>query len=108
MMRQTFLAHNGYEVVCARDGRDASRLLGQETFDLVITDSELPLASGWEVAAAAKERAIPVILSSGWPVRLRPEEVVRRGVDFVASKPCGLDQLLHLVEAALKKSGPSR
>jgi DNA-binding response OmpR family regulator len=100
-LRAVLLTHEGYQVVCASEGRKALRLLSGQFFDLVITDSELPHASGWEVASAAKRWKVPVILSSGWPVRMSPEQLALRGVDFVAPKPCTLQQLLALVQAAL-------
>ncbi|HEY7679137.1 MAG TPA: response regulator [Terriglobia bacterium] len=85
-MRRAFLIQHGYEVVWARDGQEGCRLVQSEPFDLVVTDAELPKASGWEVAGLAKEHALPVILSSGWPLRLRREEVAARGVDLSISK----------------------
>ena len=107
-LRAAFLTQQGYQVVCASDGRKALRLLPAQSFDLVITDSQLPHASGWEIASAAKRWRLPVILSSGWPVRLSPQEIALRGVDLVAPKPCTLQQLLELVQAALARrtSGP--
>jgi DNA-binding response OmpR family regulator len=102
-MRRAFLIQHGYEVVWARDGQEGCRLVQSEPFDLVVTDAELPKASGWEVAGLAKEHALPVILSSGWPLRLRREEVAARGVDLVFPKPCSLAGLLTLVEAALRR-----
>ena len=100
-LRADLLAQQGYQVVCARDGRKALRLLPAQSFDLVITDSELPHALGWEVASAANRWRLPVILSSGWPVRLSPRQIALRGVDLVAPKPCTLQQLLKLVQVAL-------
>ena len=103
-MRSAVLTLHGYEVVCAADGKQACRLLDQQSFDLVVTDSELPKVSGWQVATAAKKQHLPVILSSGWPVRLSPQQAATRGVDFVAPKPCTLQNLLTLIETALAKS----
>lgn len=103
-MRRAVLMQHGYQVVCAADGKEACRLLHQEPFDLVVTDSELPQASGWEVATAAKKQHLPVILSSGWPIRLSPQQVATRGVDYIAPKPCTLERLLSLIETALSKS----
>ena len=103
-LRRAVLTLHGYEVVCAADGKQACRLLDQQSFDLVVTDSELPKVSGWEVATAAKKQDLPVILSSGWPVRLSPQQAATRGVDFVAPKPCTLQHLLALIETALAKN----
>ncbi|MBI4464459.1 MAG: response regulator [Acidobacteria bacterium] len=103
-MRRAVLMQHGYEVVCAADGKEACRLLYQESFDLVVTDSELPRASGWEVASAAKKQNLPVILSSGWPIRLTRRQIATRGVDYIAPKPCTLERLLTLIETALVKN----
>ena len=102
-MRSAFLTQHGYDVVCAPDGQEGCRLLKCELFDVVVTDSSLPKTSGWEVATLAKRQHLPVILSSGWPVRLRPEQMAMRGIDFVAPKPCTLQRLLSLVERALER-----
>ena len=103
-MRRTVLTQQGHEVVCAADGKQACQLLNRERFDLVVTDSELPRASGWVVATAAKKHRLPVILSSGWTLRMTPEQIATYGVDFVAPKPCTVAQLLALIETALTKS----
>ena len=113
-LRRAFLAEQGYEVVCAGNGDDARRLLQSQRFHLVVADAMLPppglsaaaslaTLSGWEVAAAARRRGVPVILSSGWPVRLPGRQLQELGVDYLCPKPCSLNRLLHLVEAALKK-----
>jgi len=104
-LRRDFLCQQGFEVVCAGDGRQAKRLLKERTFDLVVTDSVLPQTSGWELAGLAKRQGLPVILSSGWPVRLSREQVAARGVDMLCPKPSSLNQLLLSVHAMLQKMG---
>ena len=101
-LRSIFLRSEGYEVVCAHDGREAHRLLETEPFHIVVTDSALPQRSGWEVASFANKLGLPVIMSSGWPVRMSAEEVSAWGVDYLCPKPCSLNQLLLLVERALR------
>ena len=101
-LRSVFLAAQGYEVICAADGQQAQRLIESEPFNVVVTDSTLPIRSGWEVAQFAKRKELPVILSSGWPVRMSPGQVAACGVDFLCPKPCSLDQLLSVIEKALK------
>ena len=99
VLRCALLRLQGYEIVLAADGREACRLLEQEPFDLVVTDVELPEGSGWDVATAAKKHQLPVILSTGWPLRALnlPE------VDFVIAKPSSVAEFLSLVHSALKK-----
>ena len=79
-------------------------MLRRKRFDLVLTNAKLPKGSGWEVAAAAKEKHIPVILISGWAHQISPEELARSCVDFVVPKPCSTDQLLAIIRTALKKA----
>ena len=99
-LRYAILGQQGYEIVLTANGREACRLLEQESFDLVVTDAELPEGSGWEVATAAKKQHLPVILSTGWPIRALnlPE------VDFVIAKPSSFAEFLSLVHSALKKT----
>jgi CheY-like chemotaxis protein len=63
------LGDEGFDVTEAEDGEQAVALLdGNEAFDLVMTDVNLPgKVSGWAVAdAARRERAdLPVVFVSG-------------------------------------------
>jgi CheY-like chemotaxis protein len=63
---QEYLAHLGYDVRAAGDGRELVRLCREFAPDLVVTDYAMPGPDGW---AAAKEvnrdRCVPVILFSG-------------------------------------------
>jgi len=102
-LRSIFLTSQGYHVVCAHDALQALSFLDTQLFHLVVTDAALPGPSGWEVAAAARRRNVPVILSSGRPAGISAEEAVSRGVDFLCPKPCSLNQLQLLVEKALRQ-----
>ena len=99
LLRCAILRQQGYEIVSTADGHEACRLLEQESFDLVITDAELPAGSGWEVATVAKKQHLPVILSTGWPLRASHSS----DVDFVIAKPSSVSDFLALVRAALQK-----
>lgn len=74
------LATLGFDVALAEGGQSALQCLGEQAFDLVITDQLMPDISGWEVLRLAREagHAMPFILLSGaapvlpdnWPPRL--------------------------------------
>ena len=102
-LRCAVLRQQKYRVVMTGDGREACRLLENEPFDLVITDSELPSGSGWEVARTARKQHVPVILSTGWP----PPASRSGEVDFVLAKPSSMAQFLALVHLALRKTRPT-
>jgi DNA-binding response OmpR family regulator len=95
------LREHHYAVVLTADGQEACRLLEEESFDLVVTDSELP--SGWEVARTAKQHRLPVILSTGWPLRASQS----KDVDFVLSKPSSITRFLALIHTALQRARSS-
>ena len=91
-MRAAVLRKQGYEVVLTGDGLEACRLLECETFDLVVTDARLPSGSGWDVARAAKQSRLPVILTTGWPL---PPGI--SDADYFLGKPSSLAQFLALI-----------
>ena len=63
------LTNEGCSVIVAVDGRQAIDLLESHTFDLIITDCNMPLVGGLEVVAAAKrvDPRCPIIVVSGHP-----------------------------------------
>ncbi len=63
------LSAEGHEVVSARDGKEALKLLSAEKPQLVIMDIRMPQMDGVEtlVAMLGKNRTIPVILHTAHP-----------------------------------------
>ena len=100
-MRCAVLRKQGYEVVLTGDGLEACRLLECEAFDLVVTDARLPSGSGWDVARAAKQCRLPVILTTGWPLPPRIADA-----DYILGKPSSLAQFLALIQHALGDAQP--
>lgn len=68
------LKKEGYEVIIARNGKEAIELIKVTDIDLVISDIMMPFASGTEILSAIKSfgKNIPVIMLSG----LGQEEVI--------------------------------
>lgn len=68
------LKKEGYEVLIARNGKEAIDLIKITNFDLIISDIMMPFASGTEILSAIRSfgKNIPVIMLSG----LGQEEVV--------------------------------
>ena len=93
------LWHGGYVVERADGGLEDLRRLHEAPPDLVVTDLNMPEASGWDVARAAGtlRPAVPVILMTGdvEAVHSNPEGCAL--VEAVLLKPFGLKELLDLV-----------
>ena len=101
------LTDQGSIVDIAANGNEALTLLGQNGYDLVISDIKMPGASGYDVFAAAKEKTgnIPVILMTGFGYDPNHSIVRanREGLSAVLYKPFKVEQLLTEIKQALSK-----
>jgi DNA-binding NtrC family response regulator len=108
MLRQAIaeqLADRGYHVEQADSGEAALTQLADFAFDVIVTDLRLPGIDGAAVVDAAVERYpdIVAIVVTGYGTVKDAVEAIKRGAwDFV-SKPFQIDELLHVLDAALEQ-----
>lgn len=97
------LSFVGHTVVATHDGKQALELIEKEPFELVITDLVMPDINGWEIARQVKNKApdTPVILLTGWAANYVEEDLSRRGIDLLLSKPIALGKLTKSVDRLL-------
>ncbi len=97
-----FLEREGYDVVLAREGGEALRLMAEQGEpDLILLDLAMPGLSGWGVmdALARHPRWVgtPVIVvTASWEVS--EDDVLAFGADGLLRKPVRPDELLATVE----------
>ncbi len=110
-IRQTIsdvLQKYGCIVDTAGDARQAKTLIGQRSYDLVVSDIKLPFGSGYEIFAAMREKdqSIPVILMTGFGYDPNHSIVRanREGLSAVLYKPFKVEQLMAEVRGAICKS----
>ena len=99
------LSERGFEVAEADTGEKALDYLEQFAFDILITDLRLPGIDGTQVIQAARERypGIVAIVITGYGTVKDAVDAIKRGAtDFVA-KPFQFDELVHVLEKALKQ-----
>jgi DNA-binding NtrC family response regulator len=99
------LADRGYHVEQADSGEAALAQLADFAFDVIVTDLRLPGIDGAAVVDAAVERYphIVAIVVTGYGTVKDAVEAIKRGAwDFV-SKPFQIDELLHVLDAALEQ-----
>src|ERR1700741_1767507 len=99
------LADRGYRVDQADSGEEALSRLADFAFDVIITDLRLPGIDGSAVVDAAVDRYpdIVAIVVTGYGTVKDAVEAIKRGAwDFV-SKPFQIDELLHVLDAALEQ-----
>jgi len=93
------LDFDGHEVRTALNGNDALALLQHETFDIVITDFDMPGMKGDELAAAIKARSPkqPVVMITAYSEMLQASGNPLAGVDALISKPFLLENLREVI-----------
>ncbi len=99
------LSDRGYKVVQAESGEVAIAKLTDFAFDIIITDLRLPGIDGSAVVEAAVGRypEIIAIVVTGFGTVKDAVEAIKRGAwDFV-NKPFQIDELLHVLDAALEQ-----
>jgi CheY-like chemotaxis protein len=90
---------DGHVVETANSGKDALAKLAKGQFDLVITDFEMPIMKGDELAAAIKAR-VPnqrVVMITAYAEMLEASGKPLTGVDYIISKPFLLENLREAI-----------
>ena len=94
------LAYLGHQVLEAQEGAQGLELWRTHTFDVLITDCNMPVLSGYELAMAIrsqeKAQGLPATLILGFTANAQPEEIQRcleAGMDDCLFKPILLGDL---------------
>jgi DNA-binding response OmpR family regulator len=99
------LRKDGYEVVSARDGREALERFGAERFDLVVLDLMLPKIDGIEVCRRLRSRSqIPIIMLTAKDDEIDKVLGLEMGADDYITKPFSVREFRSRVKAALRRS----
>ena len=102
------LSREGFDVVTARDGVDALKMLTEHAPDAILLDIEMPRMDGFEFAKTIKgdpkSAAIPIVMITSRTADKHRNRAAELGVDRFLGKPYQEDELLGtlrgLVEAA--------
>lgn len=95
----------GFEVVGAQDPESALRLVGEQHFDLVLTDIRMPGMSGLELFRAIRgtHPDMPVILMTAFAAETLIEQAVQEGVFAVLPKPFDIEHVIFALSRALSR-----
>ncbi len=99
------LRRDGYEVHCACDASSAIALLHQDSFDLLIADSNMPGNPDLELINEVRRSAtgLPVILVTGFPSTRTAIQAVQLAVVSYLVKPFDIAQLLALIQSSIER-----
>lgn len=108
-LMETVLLSYGYSCVCVEDGLAAINLLKNETFDMVISDIEMPRLNGLELLSHVKNKypETKIIMISG---KYRPDSTglsINNAHHFLA-KPFSVNLFLSTVNSVLISPDPYR
>ena len=108
-IERKILAGLGFmDVVEVADGQEALTALGQNRFDLVLMDWNMPNLSGIEalkqIKANSATKAIPVIMVTSESEKSHILEAIKSGAANYIIKPFTAEVIQEKLEAYLKKS----
>ena len=105
---EKFLTKNAYAVITSYTAAEARNILKKETFDLILTDLRLPDSDGIELLKEIKMEFphIPVILMTGYSDVNTAVKAIKNGAADYISKPFNPDEILLVINNALKSSTP--
>lgn len=101
-----FLEEQGYEVIPAYDGEEASDIIYENVFDLFLLDVNVPLLNGFELLKQKRDEGVqtPAIYITSLNSIDSLETGYNSGCDDYIRKPFVLKELLFRVETILKRA----
>ena len=93
----------GYDVALVGNGLEASTLFVTGSYDLVVTDFEMPLMNGSELSRIVKEKSpnTPVIVITGCCDNVMWEQMDKSCLDAIILKPFRLKEIEGTVRRLL-------
>jgi len=102
----------GHVVAVAENGISALRMLGEQTFDLILMDVQMPEMGGFEATALIRQkeestgRHIPIIAMTAHAMAGDRERCLDAGMDDYLAKPVAAAALLEMVAQYGSKPSP--
>jgi CheY-like chemotaxis protein len=95
----------GFNVLVASNGQDCLDMAREHRPDLIVTDFQMPVLSGFEMSQALKQdvetRDIPVVLLTARGHKLSEADLASTSIQIVVDKPFGPTDLINKVRDML-------
>lgn len=106
MLLQRQLSYLGHQVWQAADGAEALQLLKELQLDLVLTDCNMPLMDGYQLAQAIRaDEALQNLVVLGLTARAQSDEIARciaAGMNDCLFKPISINELQQSIQKYAK------
>ena len=104
---QRTLEDKGYDVVVAEDGVHAMEIARSRTFDMVLTDINMPNMSGISLVSKLRRletyKDTPIVMVTTEDKDFKKEKAKNLGANGWLQKPFTQERLLNVVEVILHK-----
>jgi PAS domain S-box-containing protein len=103
------LRKHGQEVQCARNGSEALEMLGQDEFDCIFMDVQMPEMDGVEVTKRIRSsnhgcKEIPIIALTAHAMKGDRERFLAAGMNDYIAKPVDTSEVIKVFERTILKS----
>ena len=100
---RALLEDEGYRVVCASDGAEASRILGQSSVEAALIDIRMPLKDGLELLRELKDTASPpaVLIMTAYGTSALAIQAMALGAFDYLTKPLDFEELRIQLQRAI-------
>jgi DNA-binding response OmpR family regulator len=104
LLLERVLARAGHDVTLVDTAEEGLAKLEQQTYDLLITDKNLPGIDGLEVLRVARQKnpLAMAILITGFPNEATRKAASELGVFTYLTKPFGVHDIVSFVDAAVR------
>ena len=104
LLLERVLTRAGHTVTLVDNGEQGLLLLAKQTYDLIITDKNLPGIDGLEVLRLAREKSphLQAIVITGFPTPETKSSAKEMGVFSYVTKPFGILDILGTCDGAIK------
>jgi len=107
MLTKKLIQNLGYAITTAESGEDAMVLIGNHSFDLLLTDIQMPVMSGLDLARSTRKlddevkSRIPIIALTGYAGDDEIADALNAGINAVLTKPFGPEAMDELIKKIL-------
>ncbi len=109
LMRAIFSDASKYQVSCAGDGEEAKRMALSMCPEIILTDVNLPKASGYEVCRFVKSQPalqkVKIVVVTGMAQENDYRKAMENGADCYVKKPFRPRELVEVVTRLLESPG---
>lgn len=103
MMRklvEKVLIRDGFQVVLAKDGEEALRILAERRVEIIISDIKMPRLNGFELLRSVKQQYpnIAVIMMTAYGDTYSVKDALLLGADEYVTKPFQSHEIALIVE----------